>query len=39
MEKVLLLTDSACDLTLEEEQRYAIRVLNMPIGEIGRAHV
>ena len=32
MEKVLLLTDSACDLTLEEEQQYAIRVLNMPIG-------
>lgn len=39
MEKVLLLTDSACDLTLEEEQQYAIRVLNMPIGVNGKEYI
>lgn len=44
MEKILLMTDSACDLSLEEEAAYGIRVLNIPLyihGEqkIDRAEV
>ena len=39
MEKILLLTDSACDLTLEEEARYGIRVLNLPVSVDGREYI
>ena len=31
MEKILLLTDSASDLTPEDEARTGIRVLNLPV--------
>ena len=37
-EKILLLTDSACDLSPELEQRYGIRVLNIPILFEGKSY-
>ena len=36
MENILLMTDSACDLSPEEEARYGIRVLNLPITVDGK---
>lgn len=30
-EKILLLSDSACDLTLEDEKRLGVRILNIPL--------
>ena len=36
MEKILLLTDSASDLTPEDEARTGIRVLNLPVSVEGK---
>ena len=38
MEKILLLTDSASDLTPEEEARTGIRVLNIPVSVEGKEY-
>ena len=38
MEKILLLTDSASDLTPEEEARTGIRVLNLPVSVEGKEY-
>lgn len=35
MEKILLLTDSACDLTPEQEAESGVRVLNLPLSVHG----
>lgn len=38
MEKILLLTDSASDLTPEDEARTGIRVLNLPVSVEGKEY-
>ena len=38
MEKILLLTDSASDLTPEDEARTGVRVLNIPVGVEGKEY-